>query len=42
MTRRDLENEMKPLKDMEKLMKKELGRKLTWGEKNQIALTGSC
>jgi hypothetical protein len=34
-----VENEMKPLKDMEKLMKKELGRKLTWGEKNQIALT---
>ncbi len=34
-----VETEMKPLKDMEKVMKKQLGRKLTWGEKNQIALT---
>ena len=32
------EAERKPVKDMERALKKKLGRKLTWGEKNQIAL----
>jgi hypothetical protein len=33
-----LEAERKPLKDMEHALRKQLGRRLTWGEKNQIAL----
>ncbi len=37
--KRAAEQALVPLKEREKALRKDLGRKLTWGEKNQIALT---